>query len=125
MKPPAEHGYIDYVDDEEHFWRIETLWRAAAVGPVVETALDDLPWKVDGCFILGDPPTWGAFAEHCRRSLAADCSFPIILSPAGEVMDGMHRIVRAFVEGRTTLPTVTLTEVPPPDRIRPRRAAGE
>jgi hypothetical protein len=118
--PPADHGYIDYDGPDELFWKIETLWAAAHECVAEELPLDDVAWRDDGCFILGDPPRWGLFAEHCRRAMQADLSHPVIIGPKGDVMDGMHRIVRAFVEGRSTVPAVRLAAVPPPDRIRPR-----
>jgi len=120
MGAPANHGYIDFVGDEEYFWFIETLWNAAASLPTSPVRLDDLPWREDSCLILGDEPNWGAFAAHCARVRDADLNYPIILSPMGDVMDGMHRIVRAFLEGRDSVPGVTLAELPEPDRIRPR-----
>ena len=107
-RPPEGHGYIDFVGSEEHYWKIETIWHAARDLPVRQTALDDIPWREDGCFVLGDPPTWGALAEHCRRALGADTAWPVILGPEGEVVDGMHRIVRASLEGRTSIEAVRL-----------------
>ena len=41
-KPHDGHGYIDFVGDEEHFWRIETLWTAAEGLPVREVPLDEI-----------------------------------------------------------------------------------
>lgn len=124
MAAPSGHGYIDFVGDEEWFWNIETLWKAAGSLDSTEQSLDELPWREDGCFILGDPPTWGAFADHCLRVSDAEFRHPIILSPTGDVMDGMHRIVRAFLERRSTLPAVKLAELPPPDRVRKRKPPG-
>lgn len=120
-EPPENHGYIEYSGDEEHYWRIETLWAAAEGLPGEEVPLDAIPWREDGCHVLGDPPSWGALADHCRRAMRVDGSYPVILGPEEQVMDGMHRIVRAFVEGRTTIRIVRLAEVPPPDRVTPRR----
>jgi len=119
-RPPQGHGYIDIVDGEEHIWRIETLWRAATGLEPRLVALDDIAWRDDGCYILGDPPSWGAFAEHVARTMGVDLSFPIILGPAGEVVDGMHRVVKAATQGETTIAAVRLDRLPPPDRVRPR-----
>ena len=51
--------------------------------------------------------------------MGVELEHPIILGPTGDVLDGMHRILRAFVEGRKTIAAVRLSEVPPPDRVRP------
>ena len=122
MSAPEGHGYIDFVGDEEHFWRIETLWRAAEGQEARSVALDDIPWREDGCYVLGEPPTWLAFAQHVARVHDANLEYPIILGPAGEVVDGMHRIVRAFMDGRGAIDAVRLPRMPPPDRVRPRDA---
>lgn len=63
----------------------------------------------------GDLPTCRKIAEHAR--LIADCSlsYPIILDPAGRVMDGMHRVCRALMEDRTSISAVRLPVLPEPD----------
>ena len=40
----------------------------------------------------------GGSPEHARDILAADMSYPIIITAAGEVLDGAHRIARAHLE---------------------------
>lgn len=39
-------------------------------------------------------------------------SFPVILGPDGRVMDGMHRIARAMLEGRTEVSAVRFLALP-------------
>jgi hypothetical protein len=39
----------------------------------------------------------------------------VILGPDGRVMDGMHRIARALLEGRTTITAARFPVVPAPD----------
>lgn len=117
--PPKGHGYIDHVGDEEHFWHIETLWEAAKDLPVKEVKLDDLAWAEDDCAFLGNPPLWGVLAKECKRAMNVDLSYPIILNVNGEVMDGMHRIIKTFVAGNTTIQAVQFEQTPKPDRIKP------
>jgi hypothetical protein len=68
-------------------------------------------------FGFGNSPTCRAVVEHARLIDAADLSFPIILSSNGRVMDGMHRVGRAALLGRTTIEAVRFTEDPNPDYI--------
>jgi hypothetical protein len=42
-------------------------------------------------------------------------SFPIILRHDGRVMDGMHRIARALLEGRVEMDAVRFLSPPAPD----------
>lgn len=45
----------------------------------------------------------------------ADPRHPVVIDPDERLMDGMHRVVRALLEGRTHVPGVRLTVLPPPD----------
>src|SRR5262252_3890852 len=51
-------------------------------------------------------PTWRAMLQHVRLISAADLSFPIILASNGAVMDGMHRVAKAVLEGREEIAAV-------------------
>ena len=62
-----------------------------------------------------DNPTCLAIAEHCKLIKETDLKFPIILSSNGRVMDGMHRVCKAFMEGRTTIKAVQFSDDPEPD----------
>ena len=44
-----------------------------------------------------------------------ETDYPIILGPDGRVMDGMHRVARALLEGRPTIKAVRLPTLPAPD----------
>ena len=46
---------------------------------------------------------------------AADLSYPIILGPTGNVLDGVHRVAKAMLAGQTTVRAVRLPAMPPPD----------
>lgn len=60
-------------------------------------------------------PTCRAVAEHARLIQQADLRHPIILGADGRVMDGMHRVTKAWLEGRDTIRAVQLEQDPPPD----------
>ena len=42
-----------------------------------------------------------------------DFRFPIILSPSGVVLDGMHRLCKAFLQGIEEIDAVQLPVMPP------------
>jgi len=50
---------------------------------------------------------------RARPIFEADLSYPIILSPDGEVLDGWHRICKVFLQGTEELDAVQLTAMPP------------
>jgi len=64
-----------------------------------------------------EKPTWRNMTEHVGLIDAADLSFPIILSSNGAVMDGMHRVAKAILEGRTEINAVQFEADPEPDYV--------
>jgi len=63
----------------------------------------------------GPAPTCRAIIEHFRFVQEVDLSHPIILCSAGRVMDGMHRVAKAVIEGRTEIDAVQFITDPAPD----------
>ncbi|MEW8004685.1 MAG: hypothetical protein AB2827_18085 [Candidatus Thiodiazotropha sp.] len=63
----------------------------------------------------GDVPSCRAVVEHARLIQQADMTFPIILSSTGRVMDGMHRVCRALIDGTPKIAAVRFTQDPEPD----------
>jgi hypothetical protein len=62
-------------------------------------------------------PTCRSIVEHCALIRDADLSVPIILDQAGRVMDGMHRVCKAILEGEAVLPAVQFQADPEPDYV--------
>lgn len=54
---------------------------------------------------------------HARLMLDCELAFPIILSSDGRVMDGMHRVCKALLEGQTEVEAVRFVQDPEPDYI--------
>lgn len=63
------------------------------------------------------PPTCRDLVGHMRLVEATDLTYPIILSPDGRVMDGMHRITKALLLGHLEITAVRLESMPEPDYI--------
>ena len=55
--------------------------------------------------------------EHAHLMLECDPAFPVILSSDGRVMDGMHRICRALLEGQSEIEAVRFLQDPDPDYV--------
>ncbi|MFB9067765.1 hypothetical protein [Pseudofulvimonas gallinarii] len=62
-------------------------------------------------------PTCRELVEHMRLVEAADLAYPVILSPDGQVMDGMHRIARALLLGHSHVRAFRLKAMPEPDHV--------
>ena len=104
-------------------WDVDRLVELSQGFPVRDVALSSI-WEVDTVYWFDpetDPPTVRRVVEHVRLMREVDMSYPIILGPDGRVMDGMHRVARALLEGQESLPAVRFEELPEPDHrnVRP------
>ena len=106
---PLADGSIPFV-------RMQQLWDMAAGLPSRKirlselNALDEVRWFSER---MNKLPTCRAIAEHAREIYEADFHFPIILSPTGVVLDGMHRLCKAFLLGMEEIDAVQLPKMPP------------
>jgi hypothetical protein len=106
---PGEHG-LDA-------WDVDRLIELSIGLPIREVALDSIG-DVDGVYWFSagsSEPTVRNIVEHFRLMQEVDVSHPVILGVDGRVMDGMHRIARAMLEGRTTVRAVQFETQPDPD----------
>jgi hypothetical protein len=71
--------------------------------PAAEVAFGDLPKVDEYSFDKLGWPTVRTVVEHLRRMSDVDPSHPVILEPCKRVMDGMHRVARALLEGRMAI----------------------
>jgi hypothetical protein len=103
-------------DGSMRFHRMSQLWELAKGLPVKKVRLSELQ-GFDEVRWFGGPrnilPTCRAIAEHARDIYESDLSFPLILSPTGEVLDGWHRICKAFLQSIEELDAVQLPTQPP------------
>jgi len=102
-------------DGSMRFFRMHQFWELAEGLPVKKVRFSELDGFDEVCWFGGPRnilPTCRAIAEHARDIYEADLSYPIILSPSGEVLDGWHRICKAFIYGIEELDAVQLTTMP-------------
>ena len=99
-------------------WYTRRLWAYAAGLPVHTVAIADIPEFDQDCwFGTSHPPTCRAVAEHAKRIQNADLSYPIILSADGALMDGGHRIAKAWLSGLVEMRAVRFARDPEPDYV--------
>jgi len=95
-------------EGERWTWKVEDLWEAARDLPVHEL---DIPAVTEITDLLESPVghVWGSegeftfwnLLEHMERVLEADLSYPILASPEGSILDGIHRLVKARLYDKT------------------------
>lgn len=97
-------------------WDVDRLIVLAEGLPEFDLAVDSIrELDTDHWFSLGPEPTVRRIIEHVRLIGGVDPAYPIILGADGRVMDGMHRVARAVLEGRPTVRAVRFTVDPLPD----------
>ena len=97
-------------------WDVDRLIRLSQGLPVVEVAVESIR-EIDTVywFDQAHPATVRAVIEHARLIEEVELSHPVIIGLDGRVMDGMHRVARAILDGRTEIPAVRFRHDPAPD----------
>lgn len=85
-------------------YSVDRLWELAEKLPVKTVELDeyrdqleDRVWREGSEKV--SPLDIDEKSKHWKRMKEADLSFPILVAPDGEIMDGYHRLLKAHVEG--------------------------
>jgi hypothetical protein len=86
---------------------------------VYQVALAGIMERDEDCWFDGRAPTCREVAEHSRRITHADLGYPVIFASDGRLMDGGHRIARAWLEGLDEVGAVRFEVDPEPDWIVP------
>ena len=100
-------------DDGVDAWDVDHLVEMSRDLPVKQVPLSSI-WELDTAY-WSQTMTVREVADHVRLVQSVDLSYPIILGEDGRVMDGMHRVVRALLEGRETIAAIRFDVQPEPD----------
>lgn len=57
------------------------------------------------------------FFSNLKRVIFADLNYPIILAPDGCIIEGIHRVIKALMEGQSMIMCKKFKEMPKPNRI--------
>lgn len=97
-------------------WDVDRLLDLSSDFPVEDVEVATLD-EVDTVYWFDETelPTVRRVVDHCRLIQEVDLSYPIILGANGRVMDGMHRVARAILEGHNTIRAVRFETDPEPD----------
>lgn len=107
-------------DGEICLWLVSRLWALSKDFPVFEYEVSSFNgFDKDVWFNSQHKPTVNKVLEHYKKIENAEFKHPIILSQDGTVLDGVHRICRAYLDGRKTIPAVRFEVDPVPDRKHP------
>lgn len=100
-------------------WNVQRLVELSFTLPRDRVSLSAIR-ELDEPYWDGNPAksiTCRQIADHARLIRDSDLAFPVILSSDGRVMDGMHRICKALLEGLSDIEAVRFLQDPEPDYI--------
>jgi len=97
-------------------WEVSGLIGLSEGLPIEQVAITSIA-EIDSIYWFDtiERPTVRKVVEHVRLIREVDTLQPIILGPDGRVMDGMHRIARALLDGRDTITARRFPDLPEPD----------
>jgi hypothetical protein len=103
-------------EDRLDAWDVDRLIELSRALPVEQVSLEQID-EIDSTYWFNEwqQPTVRSIAEHCALIQNVDPNYPIILGPDGRVMDGMHRIARALLDGASAIAAVRFGVLPEPD----------
>ena len=118
-----KHYYFRPNGDAFDAWDVDHLIALSADLPVKEIPLAQIP-EIDSVYWFGvdrSSATVRILVQHMELVNAADLSHPVIFGADGLVMDGMHRIAKSLLQGKSTVRAVQFLEQPRPDHtgVRP------
>lgn len=99
-------------------WDVRKLIEFSRALPVLAVPLAEIR-ELDEPYWAGDghAMTCREVVEHARLIDECDLAHPVILSSDGRVMDGMHRICKALLEGRASIEAVRFSHDPEPHYV--------
>ncbi len=112
----TKRHFADLGDDgTNRIWYTERLWELAKELPVKDVPIESIPAFDQVAWFGYVEPTCRRVAEHAKRISEATFDHPVILSAEGYVMDGMHRICKAYLLEMKTVSAVQFAVNPEPD----------
>lgn len=104
-------------NNEVYLWLTHRLWELAKNLPIFEYKVETFNgFDQDVWFGSQHKPTVNKVLEHYKKIEKANFDHPIILSHDELILDGVHRICRAHLDGRKTIPAVRFQVDPEPDQ---------
>lgn len=106
-------------DGHTLIWDVQRLVELSKDLPVIRVPLSAFR-ELDQTFWFNGSksrPTCRVIADHAKLISETDLRFPIILSAGGRVMDGMHRVCKAWIQGAVSVDAVQFAVDPAPDYV--------
>ena len=104
---PSKNGY--------YAWDVDKLVLKSKSLKVIEVEIKSIPEFNENYWYNENNPTCKSIAEHFILINECSLKHPIILSTEHTLMDGMHRIIKAYSLGYSRIKAVKFKITPVPD----------
>ena len=105
------------VGDDTCIWDVHRLVELSQNFATIEIALTEIQELNESYWFPDTHPTTQEIIDHIQLVQDADLKYPIIVCADGRLMDGMHRVAKAKLQGQLTLQAVKFEVTPQPDFI--------
>ncbi|AXQ21310.1 hypothetical protein BEN71_04045 [Acinetobacter wuhouensis] len=105
------------VGDDTCTWDVHRLVELSQNFPTIEIPLTEIRELNESYWFPDTHPTTQEIIDHIQLVQDADLKYPIIVCAEGRVMDGMHRVAKAKLQGQLTIQAVKFEVTPQPDFI--------
>lgn len=108
--------HFKHASDGVLIWDVDDLVTMSETLPVIEVSLSEIG-ELDENYWYQEKdsiPTCRSICEHLRLINETDLDYPIILNADGSVMDGMHRVCKAFLMGAKKIKAKKFRKPPEP-----------
>ncbi len=110
----SDHEYVRTRHNQKQFYDVPSLIQFARekkyvpfIMPLASIDMSILMWKIED---MND------IACHLDRIMKTDISIPILIDDCGRICDGWHRVMKAIIRGKESIPAIRLLEMPYPSK---------
>lgn len=113
--------HLRKVGTDFYIWDVNKLINSLKSIKVTKTPLSEISELNHDYWSFGSTPiVTKKIAEHAKLILECDLTHPILLCPERKLIDGMHRVCKAYIKGQTTIDSIILKKLPSPDYVNVR-----
>jgi hypothetical protein len=118
MNKLRQQYHFREVGEDTYIWDVNKLLKTIDDSRVVNMSLDSFKEQYfSEYWSKGKSLSCSDIATHARLINEADLSYPILVCPDRLVVDGMHRLCKAFLESKETIKVIVLDKLPEADYI--------
>jgi len=103
-----EHTKSSYFYIGKKYWSVTDLWKAADKIKPVKVPLQGINISEERALAN----SVYELVDEMKRVLRADLSYPILLTPEGEICDGVHRLSKALLKDKKYIMVKRFTVMP-------------